>query len=78
MFLATIPAVLYVDQWGRKKTLIAGAIGMGLCHFIVGGIIATCQDNWGAHKAAGWAAVVFVWVRPSSSRAWTLLADVHL
>lgn len=24
MFLATIPAVLYLDKWGRKPTLIAG------------------------------------------------------
>lgn len=30
MFLATIPAVLYVDQWGRKPTLIVGAIVMGV------------------------------------------------
>lgn len=30
MFLATIPAVLWVDQWGRKPTLIAGAVGMGV------------------------------------------------
>lgn len=30
MFIATIPAVLYVDQWGRKPTLIVGAIVMGV------------------------------------------------
>jgi hypothetical protein len=30
MFLATIPAVLYVDKWGRKPTLIVGTIGMGV------------------------------------------------
>jgi MFS family permease len=62
MFLATIPAVLYVDKWGRKPTLITGAIMMGICHFVVGIIIATCRDNWGAHKAAGWVAVVFIWL----------------
>jgi MFS family permease len=61
MFLATIPAVLYIDKWGRKPTLIIGAILMGICHFVVGIIIATCQDNWGGHKAAGWVAVVFIW-----------------
>ncbi|KAG8947104.1 hypothetical protein FRC04_010955 [Tulasnella sp. 424] len=62
MFIATIPAVLYVDQWGRKPTLIVGAIVMGICHFVVAGIIGTCEDNWPAHKAAGWAAVVFIWI----------------
>jgi MFS family permease len=62
MFLATIPAVLYVDKWGRKPTLIIGAICMGICHFIVGAIIATSEDNWEAHKVAGWVAVVFIWI----------------
>ena len=62
MFLATIPAVLYVDQWGRKPTLIAGAVTMAICHFIVAGIIAQCQSDWNAHRAAGWTAVVFIWI----------------
>lgn len=62
MFLATIPAVLYVDQWGRKPTLIVGAIGMGICHFVVAAIIGSFQDSWDTHKAAGWVAVVFVWL----------------
>lgn len=62
MFLATIPAVLYVDQFGRKTILIAGGIGMASCHFIVAGITGAFQDSWPSHQAAGWAAVVFVWV----------------
>jgi sugar porter (SP) family MFS transporter len=62
MFLATIPAVLWVDHWGRKPTLIVGSIGMGICHFVVAGIIGTSRTDWAAHKAAGWVAVVFVWL----------------
>lgn len=62
MFLATIPAVLYIDQWGRKPTLIVGAAIMGLCQFIVAGIIAQCQDDWPAHRTAGWTAVAFIWI----------------
>ncbi|OGE56523.1 hypothetical protein PENARI_c003G09143 [Penicillium arizonense] len=61
-FLFTIPAVLWVDQIGRKKILIAGAIGMASCHFIVAGIIGAYQHTFDTHKAAGWVAIVFVWI----------------
>ena len=58
----TIPAVLYVDKFGRKKILIAGAIGMAACHFIVAGIIGAFGSDWTAHRAGGWVAIVFVWI----------------
>ncbi|KAK4552452.1 hypothetical protein LTR86_010295 [Recurvomyces mirabilis] len=61
-FLFTIPAVLYVDQFGRKNILIAGAIGMAACHFIVAGLIGGLGDDWPAHRAGGWACVVFIWI----------------
>lgn len=62
MFLATIPAVLYVDKLGRKPVLIVGAVGMALCHFIIAIITAKNEDSWPSHRAAGWAAVVMVWL----------------
>lgn len=62
MFLATIPAVLFVDNFGRKTILIAGGIGMAASHFIVAGITGSFSDDWESHRAAGWVAVVFVWV----------------
>lgn len=61
MFLATIPAVLYVDKFGRKIILIVGGLGMALCHFIVAGIVGAYEDDWTNHRGAGWVAVVFVW-----------------
>jgi len=61
-FLFTIPAVLYVDRFGRKTILIAGAIGMGACHFIVAGIIGGFGNDWQHHRAGGWVAIVFVWL----------------
>ncbi|KAJ5943841.1 hypothetical protein N7516_004009 [Penicillium verrucosum] len=61
-FVFTIPAVLWVDKIGRKKILIAGAIGMASCHFIVAGIIGAYQGRFEDHAAAGWVAIVFVWI----------------
>lgn len=68
MFLATIPTVLYLDSWGRKPVLISGAIMMGICHFVVAGIIGQFKPQWDSGNAssaatsAGWAAVVFIWL----------------
>ena len=60
MFLATIPAVLYIDKFGRKPVLLAGAVGMVFCHMVIAIIFAKNQTQWATHKAAGWAAVAFV------------------
>jgi len=62
MFLATIPAVMYVDKLGRKPVLVSGAIGMAACHFIIAGIVGSFEDDWPNHQGAGWAAVVMVWL----------------
>ncbi|EHA18631.1 hypothetical protein ASPNIDRAFT_55668 [Aspergillus niger ATCC 1015] len=61
-FVFTIPAVLWVDNIGRKKTLLAGAIGMAVCHFICAGLIGSYEGTFGEHKSAGWATVAFVWI----------------
>ncbi|KAF4119783.1 transporter [Geosmithia morbida] len=62
MFLATVPAVLFVDRFGRKTILIAGGVGMAASHFIVAGITGSFSGDWEDHRGAGWAAVVFVWI----------------
>ncbi|KAL9602073.1 MAG: hypothetical protein Q9219_002069 [cf. Caloplaca sp. 3 TL-2023] len=60
MFLATIPAVLYIDKLGRKPVMLAGALGMGICHMTIAVIFAKNQYQWATHKAAGWAAVAML------------------
>jgi hypothetical protein len=35
---------------------------MFICQTIIGVIVLTCSHDWEAHAAAGWAAVVFVWL----------------
>ncbi|KEQ93406.1 hypothetical protein AUEXF2481DRAFT_67544 [Aureobasidium subglaciale EXF-2481] len=61
-FLLTIPAVLYVDKFGRKSILLAGAIGMATCHFIVAGLVGSYQNDWQNHVAAGWVCIALVWL----------------
>ncbi|KAL8826583.1 MAG: hypothetical protein Q9170_007346 [Blastenia crenularia] len=82
MFLATIPAVLYIDKFGRKPVMLAGALGMGTCHMIIAVIFARNQYQWVTHKAAGWAAVSMVWLfvvhfgYSWGPCAWVLISEV--
>ncbi|KAI8713861.1 hypothetical protein NCS52_01231900 [Fusarium sp. LHS14.1] len=62
MFIATVPAVLWIDRLGRKPVLIVGAIGMATCHIIIAVILAKNIDNFHNHEAAGWAAICMVWL----------------
>ncbi|KAF5967997.1 quinate transporter protein [Fusarium bulbicola] len=62
MFIATVPAVLWIDRLGRKPVLTVGAIGMGACHLIIAVILAKNIDQFETHKAAGWAAICMVWL----------------
>ncbi|CAK5269350.1 unnamed protein product [Mycena citricolor] len=82
MFLATIPAVLWIDKLGRRPILISGAFVMAICHFIVAILTGLYQNSWPDHVAAGWVACVFVWIfaigfgyswGPS---AWVIVAEI--
>jgi Sugar (and other) transporter len=57
MLIATVPSILYIDSIGRKPALAIGALGMGLCHFIIAIIYAKNEHQWETHGAAGWAAI---------------------
>lgn len=83
MFLATIPAVLYVDRFGRKTILIIGGIGMLISHFIAAGISGGFNGNWENHVAGGWTCVVFVWLYAIhfgyswGPIAWVVISEVY-
>jgi len=62
MFLTTIPAVIWVDQVGRKPVLVSGAFLMAACHIIVAILTGLFHDSWDTHVAQGWVACVFVWI----------------
>ena len=46
MFVATIPAVLWVDNIGRKPVLVSGAMLMAACHIIVAILTSQYHNSW--------------------------------
>ena len=62
MFAATLPAFLYIDKVGRKPILAGGAFVMAFCHLLIAIIFAKNENQWATQQAAGWVAIVFVWV----------------
>ncbi|KAH9996121.1 sugar transporter [Xylariaceae sp. FL0662B] len=61
-FFSTIPAMLFLDRWGRRPVLITGSIGMSIAQLIVGTLYAVYEHSWAEHPSAGWATAVFVWL----------------
>lgn len=47
----TVPAILFVDKWGRRPTLIFGALAMSIFLWIVGGILST--GDWSINDVSG-------------------------
>ncbi|KAH9850320.1 general substrate transporter [Lenzites betulinus] len=82
MFLATIPAVIWVDKVGRKPVLVSGAFIMAACHIIVAILTGLYHDSWQSHRAAGWVACAFVWIFAMAFGyswgpcAWILVAEI--
>jgi MFS family permease len=58
----TLPAVLFLDNFGRKTFLIVGAVGMCICHVIVAAVDGSFEDSWTTHRSAGWASIAFIWL----------------
>ena len=75
--------MLYVDRVGRKPVLTIGALGMAFSHFVIAIILAKNINEFQTHKAAGWAAVVMVWLfvvhfgYSWGPCAWILIAGKH-
>lgn len=58
----TIPAILFLDVLGRRKTLLFGAIGMCISHIIVASILGVYANSFAEHPGAGWAGVAFIYI----------------
>ncbi|KAG7089541.1 hypothetical protein E1B28_011214 [Marasmius oreades] len=83
MFLATIPAVIWVDQLGRKPVLVSGAFLMAACHFIIAALSGSFEKSWDSHVAAGWVACALVWLFAIGFGyswgpcAWIIVAEIY-
>jgi len=57
----TVPAVLFLDQFGRKKGLLVGAFFMASSHIIIAIIVGLFYTDWADHSTEAWVAVAFVY-----------------
>jgi sugar porter (SP) family MFS transporter len=44
-FVSTVPGLLVVESWGRRKLLIVGAIGMAICQLTIASVTTAFGDN---------------------------------
>jgi len=82
-FLFTIPAVLFVDNFGRKPMLAGGEAIMAVCHATIGAIVAVYDGRFDqGYKAAGNGAVFMVYLYIATFAvtwgplAWVVSAEV--
>ncbi|RUS28736.1 general substrate transporter [Jimgerdemannia flammicorona] len=57
----TIPAVLFLDQFGRRYTLLVGAAMLAISQIVIAILVGLYSSDWPAHTAQGWVAVAFVY-----------------
>jgi len=43
----TVPAIIYIDKWGRRPMILAGTLLMGFWLYLVGGLQGRF-GNWGS------------------------------
>ncbi|KAI7850476.1 general substrate transporter [Circinella umbellata] len=48
----TVPAILWVDKWGRRNTMIFGALSMSMFLWVVGGLMS--QGEWYIAENGKW------------------------
>ncbi|KAJ4481051.1 MFS monosaccharide transporter [Lentinula aciculospora] len=61
-FLAVLPVIAYIDQWGRRPLLRGGSIVMTFSHFSISILIVLFSSDWAAHSTAAWIGVGFVYL----------------
>jgi MFS family permease len=59
-FVGVVPAMIWMDNIGRRPLAIWGAIGMGTAHVIMAAVYGKFGHDWPSHPTAGWVCVAFV------------------
>lgn len=70
----TLVTYLFIDKTGRRPLLIYGALCMGICHFVIGGML----EGYGVAVPGGVQGNANVLVRVSGSPAYTVIAFSYL
>ncbi|TRM68921.1 major facilitator superfamily domain-containing protein [Schizophyllum amplum] len=61
-FLAVLPAIAYIDRWGRRPLLRGGAVVMGCSHLLIALLVKEFSADWEDHRGAAWLAVGAIYV----------------
>ncbi|KAK6592881.1 High-affinity glucose transporter 12 [Botrytis cinerea] len=72
--IGTAATFFFIDKTGRRPLLIYGALGMGICMFVVGGIL----GSYGTYLPDGLDGNLSVRVQVSGSPAYTVIAFCYL
>ncbi|KAI0058648.1 general substrate transporter [Artomyces pyxidatus] len=65
-FLAVFPAILYIDEWGRKPLLRVGSATMAAAHLLIALLVFQFEGRWQDHVTAAWLAVGCVYIFTAS------------
>ena len=88
--VVTWPNMYYLDTWGRRKPMILGAIGMGICMLLIG-VILKAEGNpsysptshkinfdFTSNQAAGKAVIAFLYLYVASfAISWVSYLSAH-
>lgn len=58
--IGVVPAMIFMDNIGRRNLAIWGAIAMAIPHTIMAGISGKYGNDWTAHTGVGWFGVALV------------------
>ncbi|KAM7209411.1 putative glucose transporter rco-3 [Naviculisporaceae sp. PSN 640] len=58
--LSTLPGLVVVESWGRRRLLIVGAIGMALCQLLIASFATATGDNASNAQTQNYLLLVFV------------------